>query len=199
MYSTYVAMARRVLTAEAEAVKACVPQINSTIEAIADMILGCQGHVLITGAGTSHAIAQRLAHLMACCGTPALSFNAADWLHGGSGAITGRDIIYIISKGGQSNEINQLAAIAQKKGAYIIAQTEKPDSPLGKLSNLVYHIVAPPEIDPYGMIATGSSLVNCAAGDALCLVLLEKRGYTKEQFGATHPEGAVGIRLAGEK
>jgi arabinose-5-phosphate isomerase len=62
----------------------------------------------------------------------------------------------------------------------------------------VYQVVAPPDVDPYGMIATGSSLVNGAAGDVLCVLLLERRGYTKAQFGKTHPGGAVGARLAEE-
>ena len=60
---------------------------------------------------------------------------------------------------------------------------------------MVYHVRAEGDVDPYGMIATGSSLVNGAAGDVLCALLLELRGYTREQFGETHPGGAVGERL----
>ena len=147
-------------------------QFSGALADVAEMILGCQGHVLVAGAGTSRAIAQRFAHLLACCGTPGLFISAADAVHGGSGAVTGKG-----------------------NGAKIITHTEKPDSALGKMADAVYHIVAPEDVDPYGMIATGSSLTNGAACDALCVVLLEMRGYTKEQFSRTHPGGAVGRKI----
>ena len=77
----------------------------------------------------------------------------------------------------------------------MVAQTENPESPLAQLCDVVFVIRTEGDVDPYGMIATGSSLVNGAAGDALCVLLLEMRGYTKESFGHTHPGGAVGKRL----
>jgi arabinose-5-phosphate isomerase len=81
----------------------------------------------------------------------------------------------------------------------VIVQTENPDAPLGQLADAVYPVVAPGDVDPYGMIATGSSLVNGAAGDVLCVLLLEMRGYTRDQFGKTHPGGAVGRKLEMEE
>ena len=190
------AKAREVIATEAKAVSALADQLCDDMAKVARLMGDCQGHVLTAGAGTSCAIAQRFAHLLACCGTPALFISAANAIHGGAGAITDKDIVYIISKGGQSAEINKFAQIAKDGGATIIAHTERPDSPLGKLSDAVVHIVAPEGVDPYGMIATGSSLVSGAACDALCVLLLELRGYTKEQFGHTHPGGAVGKRIA---
>ena len=192
--------AQSVLINESKAVRALEAQIHAeSLERITQMILDCPGHVLVAGAGTSRAVSVRFAHLLACCGTPALPINAADALHGSAGAIKAGDVVFVISKGGKSREINRFVEIAKNRGATIIAQTEKPDSPLGLLSDAIYHIVAPADVDPYGMIATGSSLVNAAAGDVLCALLLEKRGYTKEQFGVTHPEGAVGAILEQEK
>ncbi len=187
--------ARQVIECEAQAVAALAGQITAGIAAVVDLMLACQGHVLVAGAGTSHAIAQRFAHLLACSGTPALCINAADALHGGAGAIRPGDVVFIISKGGRSAEINQFAALARRRGARIVAQTENPESPLARMADAVYGVVATGDVDPYGMIATGSSLVNGAAGDALCTLLLELRGYSREEFGQTHPGGAVGIRL----
>jgi D-arabinose 5-phosphate isomerase GutQ len=106
------------------------------------------------------------------------------------------DVVYVISKGGQTAEINQFARIARERGAKIIAHTEKSESPLVQLSHAVYTIKAPADVDPYDMIATGSSLVNSAACDVLCVLLLRLRGYSKENFGKTHPGGAVGKKLA---
>lgn len=184
--------ARAIVEREAQAVRALADQFDSCLDEVVSLLLGCRGHILVAGAGTSHAMAQRFAHLLSCCGTPALCVDAADCLHGGSGAITANDVVYVISKGGKSAEINQFVEIARQRGAKIVAQTEAPNSPLGRMSDAVFVVKAVGEVDPYGMIATGSSLVNGAVGDVLCVLLLELRGYSREAFGLTHPGGAVG-------
>ncbi|MFO7958187.1 MAG: SIS domain-containing protein [Candidatus Brocadiia bacterium] len=195
----YAARAAEVLRREARAVDELAERIDESIVEVAQALLDCRGHILVTGAGTSHAVAARLAHLLACVGRPALCINAADSLHGGAGAVTERDIVYAISKGGRSTEINEFVRIVKERGATIVAQTESANSPLGRMSDVVFRVSAPEDVDPYGMIATGSSLVNAAAGDALCVLLLEMSGYSKEEFGATHPGGAVGERLQQEE
>jgi arabinose-5-phosphate isomerase len=190
-----VARARQVIEREARGIAQLADQLQHGLAEVVTMLLNCQGHVLVAGAGTSHAVAQRFAHLLSCSGTPALCISTADALHGGAGAITDRDVLYVISKGGQTVEINQLVEIARHRGAQVVAQTEAPASPLAELADLLYLVQVDAELDPYGMIATGSSLVNCAACDVLCVLLLERRGYTRQAFGATHPGGAVGRKL----
>lgn len=190
-----IAKAQAVTMAEAQAVQTLVKQIDDHIIDVVNLLLKCPGHVLVTGAGTSHAVAQRFAHLLSCSGTPSLCIDAADALHGGSGAITPNDIIYVISKGGQSEEVNSFVRIAKARGAKVIAQTENMESPLAQMSDAVFRVIAPPDVDPFGMVATGSSLVNSAAGDVLCALLLDLRGYTKDAFAETHPGGAVGIKI----
>ncbi len=199
----FITKAQQVLEREAQAVQALAAQMAKADEKplveILDLLINCQGHVLVTGAGTSHAMAQRFAHLLSCSGRPALCISAADALHGASGAITPNDVVFIISKGGHSTEVNQFAAIARERGAKLIAQTENPDSPLGRMSDAVYYVKTMSDVvDPYGMIATGSSLINGAAGDVLCVLLLELGEYSKEAFGQTHPGGAVGKKLVTE-
>jgi D-arabinose 5-phosphate isomerase GutQ len=188
--------AKEIVQREAEAVGALAAQLDDSLVDVVSLLLNCRGHVLVTGAGTSRAIAQRLAHLLSCSGTPSLFISASDGLHGGSGAVTENDLVYNISKGGHSAEINQFAEIARSRGAKLIAQTENPESPLAQMCDAVYQVKAEGDVDPYGMVATGSSLVNGAAGDVLCVLLLELRGYTQEAFGQTHPGGAVGKKLA---
>jgi len=187
------------LERESSAVAGLVHQLGPEFIAVAEMLLACRGHVLVAGSGTSHAVGARLAHLLTCCGTPALFIHPGDSQHGLSGAVTSRDVLIALSKGGETAEVNFLAAAARQRGAKVIAFTEKPESTLGRQSDLVLCIKAPPDVDPYGMIATGSSLVNAAVGDALCVALLHMRGYTREQFGETHPGGAVGKRIAEER
>ena len=194
-----VAKAREVVEREAQAVRALAGQFDDGLADVVALLLNCRGHVLVAGAGTSHAMAQRFAHLLSCCGTPALCINAADSIHGGAGAITAADVVFIISKGGHSAEINQFAEVARARGAKVVAQTENPESLLGRMSDAVFNVRTAGDVDPYGMIATGSSLVNGAAGDVLCVLLLELRGYSRDDFGMTHPGGAVGKRLEDEK
>lgn len=200
-YSTdeLVTRAKEIVAREAAAVAALGAQLGPELSEVVALLLACKGHVLVTGAGTSHAIAQRLAHLLSCSGTPALCISSADALHGGSGAIRSEDVVYVISKGGRSAEVNQFVDIAKQRGAKVVAQTEAQDSPLAAKADAVFHVMTEGEVDPYGMVATGSSLVNGAAGDVLCVLLLELRGYSKAAFGATHPSGAVGHRLVGER
>jgi D-arabinose 5-phosphate isomerase GutQ len=191
--------AREIIAYEAQAISALSAQFDRSLEEVVGIMLQCRGHILTLGAGTSRAVAQRFAHLLSCSGIPALALNGADALHGGSGAITARDVLFVISKGGHSAEINQIAAIARQLGAKIIAQTENLDSPLALMSDAVFRVRTIGDVDPYGMIATGSSLVNSAVGDVLCVLLLERGGYAREAFGATHPGGAVGKKLTQDK
>lgn len=188
-------LAKQIIKQEASGVMTLVDQIDENFVKAAQMMLNCKGHVLVSGSGTSHSVARRLAHLLSVCGTPSLLIDAGDSQHGLSGAVTANDVLITLSKGGSSSEVIFLARVAKSRGATVISITEKPESELGKLSDVVLKVVAPPEGDPFGMIATGSSLINAAYGDALCVVLLKLRGYTLEQFGATHPGGAVGKKL----
>lgn len=191
--------ARDTIQRECQVVDALIPQLGESVVEAAHLMLNCRGHILVAGAGTSNPVAARFAHLLSCCGTPALFIHPGDSQHGLSGAVTKRDVLFAISKGGETTEVNILARVAKSRGAKLIGLTEKPESTLAKLSDVVLCFKAPPDSDPYGMIATGSSLFNAALTDALCVILLELRGYSKEQFGETHPGGAVGNKLAIEK
>jgi arabinose-5-phosphate isomerase len=191
-------LASTVIRQESAGIATLCDQLDQSFVEAAYKLFNCKGHVLVTGSGTSHAVGARLAHLLSCCGTPALFIHPGDSQHGLAGAVLGDDVLIALSKGGETVEVNYLASYAKKIGASLIGLTEKPASTLGKMCDVVLKVQAPADIDPYGMIATGSSLVNAALGDALCVVLLKLRGYTREDFGRTHPGGAVGIKLSQE-
>ncbi len=199
MLYKYIKQANKILQKETQAILSITEQLDNSLDQAIDLFCNCQGHVMITGTGTSRFVAERIAHLFNCCGTPAMFINAADSLHGGAGAVTDKEVLFCISKGGKSAEINDFAKIAKSRGAKLVALTENRESPLAEMSDLILCIQTPEDVDPYGMIATGSSLVNSAVGDILCVLLLEARGYTKEKFGETHPGGAVGKKLEEEK
>ena len=189
------ALARETIQKEADGVLTLIDQLGDSFTQAVNLMFHCEGHVLVAGAGTSHSVARRLAHLLSCCGTPALLIDVGDSQHGLSGAVREKDVLIALSKGGRTQEIITLVRVAKDRGARIIAITEKPESDLGAMSDVVLQVVAPESVDPFGMVATGSSLVNSAFGDALCVVLLKMRGYSIAQFGETHPGGAVGKKL----
>ncbi len=151
-----VARAGEVVMREGSAVQALAAQFDSGLVDVIDVLFNCQGHVLVTGAGTSYAMAQRFAHLLSCSGTPALCISAAQALHGGAGAVREGDVVYVISKGGQSREVNQFVDIARRRGAKIVAQTQDSTSPLAEKSDAILTVRVPETVDPFGMVATGS-------------------------------------------
>ncbi len=189
------ALAAAVIEREAAAVASVAEQLPDTFAEAVRLLLECQGKVLVSGSGTSHAVALRFAHLLSCVGTPALFLHPGDSQHGASGAVAAGDVWIGLSKGGETTEVVFLAGVAAKRGAQVVAITEKPDSSLGRLANVVLQVTAPEGVDPFGMVATGSSLFNSAFCDAICVALLELRGYSIDDFGETHPGGAVGHKI----
>jgi len=190
-------LGRAVVEREAAAVASLAGQLDESFPAVVRTLLACQGKVLVSGSGTSHAVALRFAHLLSCVGTPALFLHPGDSQHGASGAVAEGDVWIGLSKGGETSEVIFLAGIARKRGAAVMAITEQPDSSLGRLADLVLRITAPADVDPFGMVATGSSLFGAAYCDAICVALLELRGYSVDAFGETHPGGAVGHKIRG--
>lgn len=190
-------LATETINIESKALESLATQLKPSLVRAAQAMLDCKGHIIVSGSGTSHAVALRFAHLLSCCGTPAFFLHPGDSQHGASGALRAEDVLVALSKGGETTEVNFLARVAKERGALVIGITEKPASTLAKMSDIALEIKAPDGVDPYGMIATGSSLFNSAFCDALCIVLLNLRGYSVEQFGKTHPGGAVGLKLNG--
>ena len=184
-----------VIRTEATAVAGLADQLPGTFVEAVRLLLECEGKVLVSGSGTSHAVALRFAHLLSCVGTPALFLHPGDSQHGASGAVAAQDVWFGLSKGGETTEVVFLAGIARKRGATVVAITEKPASSLGQLADVVLQVTAPDGVDPFGMVATGSSLFNSAFTDAICVALLEVRGYSIDDFGETHPGGAVGHKI----
>lgn len=189
------ALGAEAIRRESAAVTGLADDLPDTFVQAVRLLLECRGHVLVSGSGTSHAVALRFAHLLSCVGTPALFLHPGDSQHGAAGAVTANDVWIGLSKGGETTEVVFLAGIARKRGANVVAITEKPDSSLGRLADVILQVTAPDGIDPFGMVATGSSLFNSAFTDAICVALLELRGYSVEDFGETHPGGAVGHKI----
>ncbi len=168
------------------------------IEMFVKELLDCKGHVLTSGVGTSAFTAARFSHLLSCSGIPSIFLNPATMLHGGSGAIKSEDVVVLISKGGESDEMINLARISKKRGATVICLTERKESSLAKESDLIVEIKVS-GADIKSTIATGSSLAFSLFLDGICGIIVEELGYDPEKFKIIHPGGAVGKMLKGGK
>lgn len=189
-------VARERIAREAAGMAALQDELDESTVTAARLILGCRGKVFVSGSGTSGTIARRMAHIFAVTGTPAIFLPAMDALHGTLGVVTQGDIVIVISKGGGSDEINELVTRSQDRGAAVIALTVTPNTPMTKRADLTVLAGRAAGLDLGGMIAMGSTLVHSAWGDAVATVLMQARGYSWGAVHHTHPGGAVGAQTA---
>ncbi len=184
--------ARRVIAADAAAVAAAATALGDPFVRCCDTLVRCTGKVLVTGSGTSGAIAGRAAHLLSVGGTPAFHLSPNDGLHGGLGVLRPDDIVIALSKGGSSQELNEFCRRARALASCLIVITAAPQSELALSADHVLTLTLPPDSDLGGVIATGSSLAAAALLDALVDACRIARGYGWDQVLDTHPAGAVG-------
>ena len=188
-------LARSVVRSEAAGIADLESQLDERLLAAARMLIEAPGKVLTSGVGTSGQTARRLAHLLSVTGTPALYVNPVDGLHGGLGALGRGDVLVVVSKNGDGDEVHEFVERARGLAAPVIVLSSVADSRLAVLGDLTVILSVPRAADPGGIVAMGSSLVFSAWGDALAMVAMRLRGYRWEQVLFAHPGGAVG-RLA---
>jgi len=188
-------LAGTVLFRESRAVAALTNAVEPGIVTVARQLLAIPGKVVTTGSGTSGIMAERLAHLLSVCGTPAVYLPSMDAMHGGMGAITTSDLVLAISKTGRSQELTNLAQRLSARGVHVVAITENDDSPFARAAREV--VTLPPtqaDADPGDLIAMASTLAVGAWGDALAVVTMALRGHTLRDVIDSHPAGGVGAR-----
>ena len=188
-------LAGAVLSRESAALSALVGAVESSVVAVARQMIAVPGKVVTTGSGTSGIMAERLAHLLSVCGTPAVYLPSMDALHGGMGAITPSDLVVAISKTGQSHELTNLVERLGRRGIHVVALTESPDSPFAAAAGSVAALPpTPADADPGDMIAMASTLAVGAWSDAVAVVTMSMRGHTVGDVIDSHPAGGVGVR-----
>lgn len=188
-----IAAAHEVVRHHGEGLIYAADHIDESFLTTVQLVRQTSGKVFITGAGTSSAVARRMAHLLSVTGTPSMFIHPGDALHGTMGALGEGDVLIAISKGGGSQEINELAAKAKERGVdAVVALTSHAESKLATHADVVVELKNLPGIDPGEMIAMGSTLVTAAWGDALATVLMRMSGYSWGRVLHSHPSGAVG-------
>ncbi len=157
--------------------------------------LGRGGKVVVTGLGKSLHIGQKIAATLTSTGTPAVLLHPAEAMHGDLGILQREDVLLAISYSGESDELVTLLPIVKRNGVKIIAITGEPGSTLARYSDVVLAAAIEREACPFNIAPTASTTAALALGDALAMVLLEARGFKKEDYAKLHPGGAIGRTL----
>lgn len=188
-------LAKNVFQKEAKAVSALSESLDRHFPDACDLIIACQGRVVVCGVGKSGHIAGKIAATFASTGTAAFFVHPGEATHGDLGMIQPDDVVIAISHGGESAEFNTILPLLQRMGTSIIAITGQPDSTLAQAATAVLNVSVEAEACPLGLAPTSSTTATLAMGDALAVAVLETRGFSAADFAMTHPGGKLGRKL----
>ncbi len=190
-----IAVARRVLGAEAEALGQLTASLDKSFADAVETLFSAKGRVVCTGIGKSGHVARKIAATLASTGTPAMFVHAAEAAHGDLGMVGESDVVLALSKSGEAPELAAILAYIGRFSIPLIGMTAQPDSALGRASAVVLTLPDAPEATAYVGAPTTSTTLQMALGDALAVALLERRGFTASDFKVFHPGGKLGAQL----
>ena len=187
--------ARRVLGNEASALLALANTLDDKFIKALDVLSAVTGRVVVTGMGKSGHIGAKIAASLASTGTPAMFVHPAEASHGDLGMITKQDAIFALSNSGETSELADLVVYAKRFNIPLVGVTGKADSALAREATvaLVYPLVA--EACPMGLAPTTSTTMMLGIGDAIAVALLERKGFSPDDFQVFHPGGKLGRQL----
>jgi arabinose-5-phosphate isomerase len=186
---------KEILQIEADAILAVSERLDEEFEEVIELLQQCKGKVIISGLGKSGHIGQKIAATMASTGTTAVFLHPVEALHGDLGVIDKKDILIMVSNSGESIEVLNLIFFAKRLGVKILSLVGNPDSSLAKESDVFINVGVPREACPLGLAPTASTTATLAVGDAIAMVLQQKKGFKEEDYALLHPSGNLGRRL----
>jgi arabinose-5-phosphate isomerase len=190
-----IAVGRRVLATEADALHAQAAGLGAPFTEAVDRLFAAKGRIVCTGMGKSGHVARKIAATFASTGSPAFFVHPAEASHGDLGMIGQDDVIIALSKSGAAPELADVIAYATRFGIPLIALTAEPASALGTAANVVLQLAASDEATAEVNAPTTSTTLQLALGDALAVALLERRGFKPQDFRVFHPGGKLGAML----
>jgi arabinose-5-phosphate isomerase len=193
--SPAVASARRVIMAEADALRLMAHRIGADFAAVIDRLAAVPGRVVVTGMGKSGHVARKIAATLASTGTPALFVHPAEASHGDLGMITAQDAVIALSNSGETPELRDLVLYTRRFGIPLVAIVGRQRSTLGDDADEALILPELREACPMGLAPTTSTTCMLALGDAIAVALLERRGFSASDFATFHPGGKLGSRL----
>ena len=184
-----------VLRKESAAILAAAQRVDGSIERAIDCLFACTGRVIVTGMGKMGCIARKAAATFCSTGTPAVFLHPGEAVHGDLGIVTDQDVLIVLSNSGETREVIGLLPYMARLGVPVIGLTGDLNSSLASRCQVIVDTGVECEADPIAIAPTSSSTVALAMCDALAVVLMNRRGFTKEQFAIFHPGGNLGGKL----
>jgi arabinose-5-phosphate isomerase len=188
-------VARRALEIEAEGLAVLAGSLDGGLTRAVELISGVRGHTIVTGMGKSGHIAHKIAATLASTGTPAFFVHPGEASHGDLGMITADDSVLALSNSGETDELADVIAYTRRHRIPLIAMTSRENSRLAQHADVALVIPQAEEACPHGLAPTTSTTMMLALGDALAVALLDRRGFTEDDFHARHPGGRLGALL----
>jgi arabinose-5-phosphate isomerase len=188
-------LGRAVIKTEAEMISRLADRIGDEFAHACQYLLDCTGRIIVIGVGKSGHISKKIAATLASTGSPAFFIHPSEAKHGDLGMITKQDVVIAISYSGESEEMVALLPHIKRLGIPLIALTGKPHSSLAKTATIHLDVSVEKEACPLGLAPTSSTTAALVMGDALAMALLDKRGFTENDFALSHPGGTLGRRL----
>jgi len=186
---------RKVLELEAEAIRNARARLDERFSKAIDILYNSRGRVVITGMGKSGLIGRKIAATMTSTGTPAVFLHPAEALHGDIGIINAEDCVIAISSSGETDEVVRLLNYIKRLRIKLVALVGDPSSTLARQSDVFIDCSVEQEACQIGLIPSTSSTLTLAMGDAICIALIEKKGFTESDFHRFHPGGTIGKKL----
>uniref|UniRef100_A0A7V3E798 KpsF/GutQ family sugar-phosphate isomerase n=1 Tax=Ignavibacterium album TaxID=591197 RepID=A0A7V3E798_9BACT len=187
---------KEVIRIESEAVANLANGIDEQFVEAVETMYKCKGRVVLTGMGKSGLIARKIVATLNSTGTASIYLHPTDALHGDLGMVRSEDVVILISKSGESEEIINLIPMFKRLGVKLIAMCGNRNSRLARECDIYISIAVKEEACPYDLAPTASTTATLAMGDALSVALLHKRNFTQEDFAMLHPGGSLGKRLS---
>ena len=189
------ASARRVLRLEATGIENLLRSLDESFTHALDLLEKVTGRVIVTGMGKSGHVARKMAATLASTGTPASFVHPAEASHGDLGMVTRHDAVIAFSNSGETAELADLVTYAKRYEIPLIGITGRRNSALAEAADAALVLPDTPEACPMGLAPTTSTTVMLALGDAIAVAMLERKGFSADDFRMLHPGGKLGRRL----
>ena len=194
--SQIIDIGREVIRIEAESVNGLINKLGDGFAKAVQLIMSCEGRVVLTGVGKSGLIARKIVATMNSTGTPAIYLHPTDALHGDLGMVRHEDVVILLSKSGATEELLMLIPMLKRLEVSLIGMLGNSDSKMARQMDIILDVSVSEEACPYDLAPTASTTATLAMGDALSVALLKLRGFTEEDFAMLHPGGSLGKRLS---
>ena len=191
----FCAAGKEVLDIEISALNQLSRYIDDSFHQACELMMNCQGKVIVMGMGKSGLIGSKIAATFASTGTPSFFVHPGEASHGDLGMIEKGDVVLAISNSGEASEFLALVPVIKRQGIDLISMTGKPNSTMATVSDVHLQITVPKEACPLELAPTSSTTATLVMGDALAMALLEAKGFTADDFALSHPGGALGRKL----